>query len=117
VASSRCKRLLNDSGHAIPPMSTCGIPESEFSWVSLEHGACPPDLGVVGPIASASSSKPLTAKPDAVNGFGLAGKVAVKCVEAELPAYASKFSRVTSCSMRVRAQRLLNSQFGSMAGK
>jgi hypothetical protein len=85
--------------------------------MSLEHGACPPGLGTVDPIASVSSSKPLTPKPDAVNGFGLAGRIAVKCVEAELPAYAFNFSRVSSCSMRVRAQRLLNSQFGSMAGK
>jgi hypothetical protein len=57
-------------------------------------------VGIVGPIASVSSSKPLTPKPDAVNGFDLTGKVAVKCVEAELSAYASEFSRVTSCSMK-----------------
>ena len=68
--------------------------------VSLEHGACPPGLGIVGPIASVSASKPLTAKPDAVNGFGLAGKVAVNGVEAELPPDPSKFSRVTKCSMK-----------------
>ena len=51
-------------------------------------------MGIAGPIASVSSSKPLTAKPDAVNGFDLSGKFAVKCVEAELRADASKFSRV-----------------------
>jgi hypothetical protein len=37
-------------------------------------------VGIVGPIASVSSSKPLTAKPDAVNSFGLTGKFAVKRV-------------------------------------
>jgi hypothetical protein len=40
--------------------------------------------GIVAPIASVSSSKPLTAKPDAVNGFDLAGKVAAKTAKAEL---------------------------------
>ncbi len=68
--------------------------------MSLVHGACPPGLGIVGPIASVSSSKPLTTKPDAVNGFDLTGKVAVKCLEAEFHAYPSKFSRVTNCSMK-----------------
>jgi hypothetical protein len=75
----------------------------------VKHGACPPDLGVVGPIASASSSKPLTAKPDAVNGFGLAGKVAVKCVEAELLYTLPNSPELVTARSRVRAQRLLNS--------
>jgi hypothetical protein len=50
----------------------------------------PTGVGIVGPIASVSSSKPLTAKPDAVNCFDLAGKVAVKCVE---PASVHPFAR------------------------
>jgi hypothetical protein len=35
-----------------------------------------------------------------VNAFGLPGKVAANCAEAEFPSDASKFSRVSSCSMK-----------------
>lgn len=55
-----------------------------MSWVSVEHGACPPELGIVGPIASVSSSKPLTNKPDEANEFDVPGKIAAKSAEAEL---------------------------------
>jgi hypothetical protein len=57
-------------------------------------------MGIVGQIASITSLKALTTKPDAVNGSDLTGKVAVQRVEAKLPPDTSIFSRASSCSMQ-----------------
>ena len=48
----------------------------------------PAYMGIVGQIASVTSLKALTAKPDAVNAFSLTGKVAVNSAEPELPSHA-----------------------------
>jgi hypothetical protein len=70
-----------------------------FNGLSVQHGACPDTCGIVAPIASVSSSKPLMKKPEQVNVIALSGKVAVKRVEAELPPDTSISSRVTNFSM------------------
>ena len=66
---SRRERLLDDSGHVIASLLVAEQSRRVSADVlqfdcPVEHPGCLPPLGIVGLIASVSSSKPLTAKPD-----------------------------------------------------
>jgi hypothetical protein len=85
-----------------PPMNTCAIRRVRTHVLQSIVGRAwnmPACMGIVGQIASVTSLKALTAKPDAVNGSDLTGKVAVSSAEPELPSDAYRFSRLSSCSM------------------